>query len=99
MGSPSGNKVIARQEDGLVLGPTEDIYLRAKELCVCQGFFLASSQYSHIADHIMGNKKLGKTKDCGTVKVPPAEAAGWGGSTLHVWSRGKCSEDEEYSTQ
>lgn len=102
MGSPSGNKVIARQEDGLIFAPKEYIYLWAKEICVCQDFFLASSLYSHqldIADHIMGSKRLGKTEDCETVKVPPAEAVGWGGSTLPVWSRGKCSVDEEHPTQ
>lgn len=65
-------------------------------------FLLANSQYSHqldISGHSMGSNRLGKTEDCGSVKVPPAEAIGWGGSILHVWSRGKCSVGEEHSTQ
>lgn len=71
-------------------------------ICICQDFFLASSQYSHQLDifgNIMSSKRLGKTEDWGAVNVPPAEAVGCGGSTLHVWSRGKCSVDEEHSTQ
>lgn len=29
MGSPSGNRVTARQEDGLIFAPTENVYLLA----------------------------------------------------------------------
>lgn len=35
MGSPSGNRAIARQEDGLIFAPTEQV----KELCICQDLF------------------------------------------------------------
>lgn len=87
MRSPSGNRVTARQEDGLIFAPTEDIYLQATELCLCQDFF---SGQLDTAGCITVSKRPGKTEDCGTVKVPLAEAFGWGRSILHV-----CSVDGE----
>lgn len=87
MRSPSGNRVTARQEDGLIFAPTEDIYLQAIELCLCQDFF---SGQLDTAGHITVSKRPGKTEDCGTVKVPLAETVGWGRSILHVWCKGKC---------
>lgn len=51
MGSPSGNRGTARQEDGLIFAPTEGIYLLAKKICVCQDFFSGQLSVQSPARH------------------------------------------------